>query len=74
LKGSWDFRLSFTPTFILNSNSAARDPKDDHPSDPTGGISIQDAMVRQLGLKLEQRNRRLPVVVIDHIEQKPLGN
>jgi uncharacterized protein (TIGR03435 family) len=73
LKGSWDFRLNFTPTPVLNNN-AGREPGDDRPDDPTGGISIQDAMVRQLGLKLEQRKRTLPVVVIDHIEEKSLGN
>jgi uncharacterized protein (TIGR03435 family) len=74
LKGSWDFRLNFTPTPVLNINNVGREPGDDRPDDPTGGISIQDAMVRQLGLKLEQRKRMLPVVVIDHIEEKPIGN
>lgn len=74
MNGSWDFRLNFTPTPVLNMNNVGREPGDDRPDDPTGGISIQDAMVRQLGLKLEQRKRMLPVVVIDHIEEKPLGN
>lgn len=60
LEGSWDFRLNFTPTWVLNLNSASREPTEDRPSDPTGGISIQDAIVRQLGLKLERRKRRLP--------------
>jgi uncharacterized protein (TIGR03435 family) len=72
LKGYWDFRLSFTPTFVLRN--AVRQAGDGAASDPTGGISIQDAMVKQLGLKLEQRKRVLPVVVIDHIEERPTGN
>ena len=72
LKGSWDFRLSFTPTFVLRN--VVRETGDGRAPDPTGGVSIQDAMVNQLGLKLEQRKRMLPVVVIDHIEEKPTGN
>ncbi len=72
LKGSWDFRLNFTPGGVLRSMT--REAGDDRASEPTGGISIQDAIVRQLGLKLEQRKRMLPVIVIDHIEEKPTGN
>ncbi len=72
LKGSWDFRLNFTPTFVLRN--VAREAGDGGAADPTGGISIQDAMLKQLGLKLEQRKRMLPVVVIDHIEENPSGN
>jgi uncharacterized protein (TIGR03435 family) len=72
LSGSWDFRLNFTPTSILRSMT--REAGDGRASEPTGGISIQDAIVGQLGLKLEQRKRMLPVIVIDHIEEKPTGN
>jgi uncharacterized protein (TIGR03435 family) len=72
LRGSWDFRLSFTPTWVLRSMT--REAGDGRASEPTGGISIQDAIVRQLGLKLEQRKRMLPVIVIDHMEEKPTGN
>ncbi len=72
LKGSWDFRLNFTPGGVLRGMT--REAGDDRASEPTGGISIQDAIVRQLGLKLEQRQRMLPVIVIDHIEEKPTGN
>jgi uncharacterized protein (TIGR03435 family) len=72
LKGTWDFRLNFTPSWVLKN--MIREAGDDRASEPTGGISIKDAIVRQLGLKLEQRKRMLPVVVIDHIEEKPAGN
>ncbi len=72
LKGTWNFRLNFTPTFVLRN--VVREAGDGRASDPTGGISIQDAMVKQLGLKLERRKRMLPVVVIDHIEEQPIGN
>jgi uncharacterized protein (TIGR03435 family) len=29
---------------------------------------------KQLGLKLEKQQRSMPVIVIDHIEQKPTDN
>lgn len=72
LKGAWDFQLSFTPAFVLRN--ALREAGDGRASEPTGGISIQDATVKQLGLKLEQRKRVLPIVVIDHIEERPAAN
>jgi uncharacterized protein (TIGR03435 family) len=43
-------------------------------SDPTGALTLFEAVERQLGLKLEMRKRAMPVVVIDHVEQKPTEN
>jgi uncharacterized protein (TIGR03435 family) len=43
-------------------------------SDPTGAISLFDAMTKQLGLKLEQQKRPAQVLVIEHIERKPTEN
>ncbi len=43
-------------------------------SDPVGGISLFDAIEKQLGLKLEAQKRSYPVFVIDHIEEKPTDN
>ena len=69
LKGSWDFDLSFTPRSQLQSAAPDGDA-----SDPNGAISFFDALSRQLGLKLEMRKRPMPVLVIDHIEEKPSDN
>jgi uncharacterized protein (TIGR03435 family) len=69
LEGSWDFDLSFTPRSQLQSAAPGGDA-----SDPTGAISFFDALTRQLGLKLEMRKRPMPVLVIDHIEEKPSEN
>jgi uncharacterized protein (TIGR03435 family) len=41
-------------------------------SDPSGGYTIFEAVEKQLGLKLEAQKRSMPVVVIDHIEQRPV--
>jgi uncharacterized protein (TIGR03435 family) len=43
-------------------------------SDPNGAISIFDAGNKQLGLKLEEKKRPAPVLVIDHVEEKPTDN
>jgi uncharacterized protein (TIGR03435 family) len=33
---------------------------------PTGGLTVFEAIDRQLGLKVELQKRPMPVVVIDH--------
>jgi uncharacterized protein (TIGR03435 family) len=43
-------------------------------SDPSGGLSLFDAMNKQLGLNLEKQKRPMPVLVIDHVEEKPTDN
>jgi len=43
-------------------------------SDPSGAVSLTDALNKQLGLKLEAQKRPMPVLVIDHIEEKPTEN
>ena len=35
---------------------------------------LAEAVSKQLGLRLEKRKRMLPVVVIDHMEEKPAEN
>jgi uncharacterized protein (TIGR03435 family) len=43
-------------------------------SDSTGTLTIFEALEKQLGLKLEKEKRNMPVIVIDHLEQKPTEN
>jgi uncharacterized protein (TIGR03435 family) len=78
LTGAYDFTLSFSSAGQLHSSPP---PTSTQPgaaaaqvSDPNGGLSLQDAIVRQLGVKLEKRRRPVPVLVIDHIEEKPTEN
>jgi uncharacterized protein (TIGR03435 family) len=42
-------------------------------SDP-GGITVFEAIDRQLGLKVETQKKSMPVVVIDHVNQVPTEN
>ena len=43
-------------------------------ADPSGAVSLPDAINRQLGLKLELKKRPMQVLVIDHIDEKPTEN
>lgn len=79
ISGAWDFTLSFSPKALLQSAGSGGDsvqPGDASPSvlDPSGALSLFDAVSKQLGLKLETRKRMLPVLVIDHIDEKPTDN
>ena len=56
-----------------NSNAASASG-DAQAADPTGAITLADAISKQLGLKLKQEKRPIPMLVIDHIEQTPTPN
>jgi len=43
-------------------------------SDPSGAISLMDALPKELGLKLVQKKEPAPVLVLDHIEETPTEN
>jgi uncharacterized protein (TIGR03435 family) len=66
LSGSWDFTLSFSSAGLLRRAASG--------GESNGAVSIIDAIESQLGLKLEMRKRPLPVLVIDHVEEKPIDN
>jgi uncharacterized protein (TIGR03435 family) len=84
IEGSYDLSLTFTQSFpaMMMVNGAPRVGDAGPPggggmataSDPVGGVTIFEAMEKQLGLKLEMRKRPVPVYVIDHLEQKPTEN
>ncbi len=68
----FDFSLGWTGKGRLTG--PARGGDTGQPSDPTGGITVFEAVERQLGLKLEAQKHPMPVLVIDHVEQKPTDN
>jgi uncharacterized protein (TIGR03435 family) len=41
-------------------------------SDPSG-ITPFEAVEKELGLKLVKQKRTIPVIVVDHVEEKPRG-
>jgi uncharacterized protein (TIGR03435 family) len=79
LEGGYDFTFSFSPMGALNLSRGANSENnatDNAPeaSDPSGALSLFDALQKQLGLKLETQKRPTPVLVIDSIERKPTEN
>jgi uncharacterized protein (TIGR03435 family) len=75
LKGAWDFTLSFSFAGQLQNGGRVGDGgPPSSASDPNGALSLPDALLKQLGLKLEPVKRPVPVLVIDHVEQKPIEN
>jgi uncharacterized protein (TIGR03435 family) len=79
LEGGWNFTLSFSGAGQLNptvGQSAGPAPPGGTftASDPSGALSLPDAVNKQLGLKLEKQVRPGSVLVIDHVEEKPTEN
>jgi uncharacterized protein (TIGR03435 family) len=78
LKDAYDFTLSFSGAGQLQSAPPppppSNDPNASRTAEPSGGLSLPDAMARQLGVKLVKEKRPSPVLVIDHIEEKPTDN
>jgi uncharacterized protein (TIGR03435 family) len=80
IAGGWDFTLTFTRAFPMmggpgrggDAGQAGSDTS--AASDPSGAITLFEAVEKQLGLKLEKQKRSMPVIVIDHIEEKPTDN
>ena len=73
IEGNWDFSVNFSGVGLLPG--AQFDPsKSSDAADPNGSLTLPEAMQRQLGLKLEMAKRPLPVLVIDHIDEKPTDN
>jgi len=72
LPGSYDFTLSFSSAGQTGGGGAA--PPSGDASDPSGALTIFDAVSRQLGLKLEKQKCPVSVLVIDHIDEKPTEN
>ena len=80
LAGGWDFTLTWGGA--LGAGPGAGGSKGGPPEGGRGGgvvsdfagVSLSDAVRKQLGLKLETHKRPLPVLVIDHMEEKPTEN
>jgi uncharacterized protein (TIGR03435 family) len=77
LKDAYDFTLSFSTAGQLQSvppPPPSNDPNAPRTAEPSGALSLPDAIARQLGVKLVKEKRPSPVLVIDHIEEKPTDN
>lgn len=61
LKGNWDFDLRWTGKGALTAAGSE-------------GLTVFDAVEKQLGLKLEFQKIPMPVIVVDSANQKPTDN
>ncbi len=84
LEGGYDFTLSFSPVGVAMAPAGGRGGGQEpgaaqttvvpSASDPTGAVSLSEAIEKQLGLKLEAQKRPVQVLVIGHADQKPTEN
>ena len=70
IEGGWNFFIGWTPRSMLQQVDNSNQPVGTA-ADPTG-ISFFEALERELGLKLVKQKRMYPVIVVDHIEEKPV--
>jgi uncharacterized protein (TIGR03435 family) len=75
LQGGWNFLVGWTPRGMLQT------PQAPNPNQPAGGvveatdpnsISVFEAVEKELGLKLVKQKRSVPVIVVDHVDEKPI--
>jgi len=60
------------PQYMVTIRRRYRSSGETAASDPSGGISVFDAVEKELGLKLVKQTRSIPVIVVDHIDEKPI--
>ena len=78
LAGSYDFTLYFTSGRKLRTGAAAADAAaklaGDATAAPVGGLSVEDAFRKELGVRLEKQPGPYPVLILDHLEKDPTEN
>jgi uncharacterized protein (TIGR03435 family) len=83
IEGRWNFSISFSPPGLAQALASARAVAGapqaatggvGSASDPTGVMTIEEAVDRQMGLKLRARQRTGRALVVDYVEDKPTPN
>jgi uncharacterized protein (TIGR03435 family) len=74
LEGGWDFAVGWTPKAQLQAKAPNPNADGGAVSDAPApdGISVFDAVEKEIGLKLVKDKRTIPVIVVDHVDEKPL--
>jgi uncharacterized protein (TIGR03435 family) len=72
LKGSYDFDIVWSPPGRVYGSGGLR--PDGAASTPNGGLTIFEAIDKQLGLKLAVEKHPMTIVVIDHVDRTPSDN
>jgi len=75
MTGSYDFSLSYTGGSRLRAQEAAAQAAAKQAgqtaADPVGGLAIDDAVRKELGVRLEKQPLPLPFLILDHVDQTP---
>lgn len=78
LTDAYDFNLAWSGVGVFRAGGVpgqqAGQVADGAAAEPNGVISLMEAVSRQLGLKMDRQKRPVPVLVIDHLEEKPTDN
>lgn len=74
IEGRYDITINFSPPTAFPNTSEPAPAFDTIASDPTGALSIFEAVGKQLGLKLQPREVPTPVFVIDYVNESPTDN
>jgi uncharacterized protein (TIGR03435 family) len=78
LTGSYDFSLSYTGSGRLRQQEAeaqaAAKQAGEATAGPVEGLAIDDAVRKELGVRLEKQPLPLPFLILDHIDQAPTEN
>ncbi len=81
IEGAWDFTIDFdnmashTMQTLIGRMGIGNAPAPDGQAPaPEGGLSFEETVKRQLGLELKISKRPQPVLVIDHMLEKPTVN
>src|SRR5215469_3900325 len=70
LDGRWDFALNFSPAPPAQPAAGSGDSA----GDPSGIVTLPDAIRRQLGIRMAMQKQQVEVLVIEHVERKPTEN
>jgi uncharacterized protein (TIGR03435 family) len=81
LQGAWDFTVDYNANasrgmqgLIMNVGIGNAPTANGQAPEPNGGLSLEDAIRKQLGLELKISKRPQPVLVIDHMLEQPMEN
>ncbi len=70
ISGRFDMTISFSPQGLVQPALTEAG----QPSEPTGAISLFDALNGQLGLKVKTRKVMAPVLIVDRVNEIPTEN
>lgn len=78
LAGAYTFTVFYTNARTVRVQTAAAVAEAKQAGDatpaPIGGIGLEDAFRKELGIKLEKQPLTLPSLVLDHLEKNPTEN